>query len=81
MIFLSPALIPSLLIVTGPTVRLLAVTLLTVISSFKFTVILAALSPSSTTTLVFLPSTKFTLPWVLIRDVSLPLFLMLKPAL
>ena len=42
--------------------------------SFAFTVIFAALSPSSTTTLVFSPSTKFTLPWVLIRDVSLPLF-------
>ena len=75
MIFVFPALIPSLsLIVTGPTVILLALTLVTSISSFKFTLISVAFLSFVTTTLVFLPSTKFTLPWVLIRDVSLPLF-------
>ena len=74
MIFVFPALIPSLsLIVTGPTVILLALTLVTLISSFKFTLISAAFSPSVTATLVFVACT--------IRDVSSPLFLMLKPAL
>ena len=67
---------PSFLVVSPPTVTVIASEPASTDAevSFAFTVIFAALSPSSTTTLVFSPFTKFTLPWVLIRDVSVPLF-------